>query len=88
MQPINARIGRLTGDLSIQDKSHEVVLKVRRIGKVKSAKKNARATFQASAIINRKAWNLEWNAALEAGGWLVGDKINIDIELEIVKIQV
>ena len=87
VQPINSRYGRLTGDLTIQNRSHEVMLKVRRIDNGKSAKKKARAVFQASTTINRKAWNLEWNAALEAGGWLVGDKININIELEIVKIE-
>ena len=36
--------------------------------------------------ISREDWGLKWNQALETGGWLVGDKITIEIELEIVKI--
>ncbi|HZY40577.1 MAG TPA: polyisoprenoid-binding protein, partial [Anaerolineae bacterium] len=35
--------------------------------------------------INRKDWGLNWNVALETGGILVGDQINISIELEVVK---
>ena len=31
--------------------------------------------------VNRKDWGLDWNVALEAGGWLVGDKIKLDIEV-------
>jgi len=36
-------------------------------------------------LIKRKNWGLNWNVALETGGWLVGDDIHISIELEIVK---
>jgi polyisoprenoid-binding protein YceI len=35
--------------------------------------------------INRKDFGLNWNVALETGGWLVGDTISIDIEVEAVK---
>ncbi len=31
--------------------------------------------------VNRKDWGLDWNVALEAGGWLVGDEIRIDVEV-------
>ena len=43
------------------------------------------AGFSASASLNRKEWGLTWNQTLETGGVLVGDKINIEIELELVK---
>ena len=43
------------------------------------------AGFTASTRINRKDWNLNWNVALETGGWLVGDEIKIDLELEIIQ---
>lgn len=39
------------------------------------------AGFTARAKVNRKDWGLNWNMALEAGGWLVGDEIKLDIEV-------
>ena len=45
------------------------------------------AGFSATTTISRKAWGLTWNQGLETGGWLVGDDIKIEIELELVKAQ-
>ena len=33
--------------------------------------------------VNRKDWGLDWNVALEAGGWLVGDQIKIEVEIAL-----
>jgi len=82
----NANSGRLIGDLTIRDVTHEVVLDVEYTGKAKSPWGQESAGFEASTTISRKDWGLEWNQALETGGWLVGDKIKIDIELEIVNV--
>jgi hypothetical protein len=43
------------------------------------------AGFSGKTTIKRKDWGLNWNVALETGGWLVGDDIHIAIELEIVQ---
>ncbi len=48
---------------------------------------NTRAGFSAKASLDRKDFGLTWNAALEAGGVLVGEKVEIAIELEAVKAQ-
>ncbi len=77
--------GRLIGDLTIRDITREVTLAVNYLGVVKSPWGASSAGFNASTSINRKDWNLTWNVALEAGGWLVGDTINIEIEMELVK---
>ena len=37
------------------------------------------------AKLKRRQWGLNWNVALETGGWLVGDDIHVSIDLEIVK---
>ncbi len=42
-----------------------------------------RAGFTATAKVERKAWNLNWNVALEARGWLVGDHVKLDVELAV-----
>ena len=44
-----------------------------------------RAGFSAEADINRKDWGLEWNMALETGGFVVGDKIKIQLDIQAVK---
>jgi len=44
-----------------------------------------RAGFEAEAEISRKDWGLEWNVALETGGFLVGDRILINLDVQAVK---
>ncbi len=77
---------RLVGDLTIRDVTREVVLDVEYNGMAKSPWGTTNAGFSASTKINRKDWGLTWNVGLETGGWLVGDAINVSIELEIVKV--
>lgn len=43
------------------------------------------AGFSVSTTLNRKDWGLAWNQALETSGVLVGDKLDVDIEVELVK---
>ena len=77
--------GRLIGDLTIRDITRQAVLDVEYSGQMKNPYGKIVAGFTATAKINRKDWNLNWNMALETGGWLVGDTINVDIEFELVK---
>jgi len=44
-----------------------------------------RTGFSATTKLNRKEFGLNWNAALEAGGFVVGDKIEINLEIEAIK---
>jgi len=46
---------------------------------------NERAGFSASAAIDRKDFGLQWNQVLETGGVLVGDKVEIDLDIQAVK---
>ncbi len=73
------------GDLTIRDITQEVALEVEYNGQSKSPWGTTSAGFTARTQIKRKNWNLNWNVALETGGWLVGDDINVSIEMEIVK---
>src|SRR5439155_16809082 len=77
--------GKLIGDLTIRDVTHEVVLDVEYAGQAKTPWGTTSAGFSATTKINRKDWGLNWNVALEAGGWLVSDEIKINIELELVQ---
>ena len=44
-----------------------------------------RAGFSAEATINRKDWGIEWNAPLETGGVMLGDKVQIELDIQMVK---
>lgn len=46
---------------------------------------NTRAGFTATTTVNRKDWGIEWNAPLETGGVLVGEKVQIEIDAQLVK---
>ena len=85
VQKLDAAHGRILGDLTIRDVTKEVVFDVEYAGQARSPYGQVSAGFSATTRINRKDWGLNWNVALETGGWLVGDEITINIELELVK---
>jgi polyisoprenoid-binding protein YceI len=76
---------RLIGDLTIGETTREVRLDVEYFGQAKSPWGVVSAGFKAETSFNRKSWGLEWNHALETGGWLVGEMINITIEAELMQ---
>jgi polyisoprenoid-binding protein YceI len=78
---------KLIGDLTIRDITREVVLDVEFAGIAQSPWGATQVGFSAHTKVNRKDWNLTWNVALETGGLLVGDDVNINIELELVKVE-
>lgn len=76
---------RLVGDLTIRDVTREVTLEVEYGGRAKDPWGNQRAGFVARAHLDRKDFGLGWNQLLEAGGVLVGERVDIEIELEALK---
>jgi polyisoprenoid-binding protein YceI len=76
---------RLAGDLTIRGTTHEVVLDVEFAGRQKDPWGGERAGFSATTKIDRKDFGLTWNQVLEAGGILVGDQVEITIEVEAKK---
>jgi polyisoprenoid-binding protein YceI len=78
---------RVVGDLTVRGVTREVVLDTEYSGQTKDPWGNTRAGFTAKTSIERKEFGLNWNQVLEAGGVLVGDRIEIEIEVEAVKQQ-
>lgn len=76
---------RLYGELTIREITRPVVLDVEYNGLAKSPWGQVSAGFYAHGKINRRDWNLEWNQALETGGMLVGDEIEVTIEVELIR---
>ena len=64
----------VTADVTIRDVTKSVDFDVEFLGFYSGMDGSRRAGFCASAKVNRKDWGLDWNVALEAGGWLVGDR--------------
>ena len=77
--------GKLYGELTIRDITKPVVLDMWSTPGRPRPVGHDSAGFNAQTRINCKDWDLNWNVALETGGWLVGDTITINIELELVK---
>ncbi len=73
------------GDLTIHGTTKPVTLKVELEGVLTDPWGMSRAGFTASTELDREEWGLTYNQALEAGGVVIGKKITIEIEAEIVK---
>ena len=75
---------RLHGDLTIKGTTRPISLDLDVGGVGQDPWGNTRLGVSASGSLNRKDFGLTWNAPLETGGVLVGDKINLDLEVEAV----
>lgn len=75
---------RVHGDLTIRDVTRQVTLDMEYGGQAKDPWGNQRAAFTATASLNRTDFGLKWNQALEAGGVLVGERVDIELEVEAV----
>lgn len=75
----------MTGDLTVKGVTHPVTIEVEYTGPVIDPFGNTRIGIEAFGTISRKDWNITWNAPLEAGGVLVGDRITLEIDLSAVK---
>jgi polyisoprenoid-binding protein YceI len=77
---------KVTGDLTIRGVTKQVVLDVDGpSASVKDPWGNTRSALSASTKINRQDFGVKWNASIDGGGVVVGDDVNITIDLEMVK---
>ena len=79
---------RVVGDLTIRDVTREISLDVEYGGQAKDPWGNDRVGFVAKASFDRKDFGLQWNQVLEAGGVLVGDRVDIELEVQGVRAAV
>lgn len=78
---------KLAGNLTMKGTTREIELDVEFGGFMKDPYGNEKAGFSVNGKINRKDFGLNWNAALEAGGVMVGDEVKISGEVQFVKQQ-
>jgi polyisoprenoid-binding protein YceI len=74
----------VAGNFTMHGVTKEIVLPVSHLGKAKDPWGNERLGFEAETTINRKDYGLNWNAALETGGFLVGDEVKISLQIQAV----
>jgi polyisoprenoid-binding protein YceI len=74
----------VAGTLTIRGVAKEITLPVTYLGTAKDPYGNTRAGFEAGITVNRKDFGLTWNAALETGGFLVGDEVQISLSIQAI----
>ena len=72
----------VVGDLAIRGIAKQVTLPVSFLGTARDPWGNEKVGFEAELTINRKEFGLHWNAALETGGFLVGDEVKVTLSIQ------
>jgi polyisoprenoid-binding protein YceI len=72
------------GTLTIRDIAKVITLPVSYLGTAKDPWGNSRAGFESELTLNRKDFGLTWNAALETGGFLVGDEVKVGFSVQAI----
>jgi polyisoprenoid-binding protein YceI len=75
----------VTGMLTMHCVSKEVTLPVEFLGFTKDPWGNERASFELTTKLNRKDWGINWNKALDAGGFMLSDDVDVMVSLETVR---
>lgn len=75
----------ITGDLTIKGVTKSVTVDFDFTGTAIDPFGNERIGFEGKTVINRKDWGVNWNAALEAGGVLVSEKITLEFEISAIR---
>ncbi|HTW20781.1 MAG TPA: YceI family protein [Mycobacteriales bacterium] len=76
---------RMTGDLTLKGLKRPVAIDWEYLGSAVDPFGNTRVGFSGRSTLNRRDWGVEWNAPLEAGGVLVGDKVQLDLDVSAIK---
>ena len=85
VEQLNDERFRLTGDLTIKETTKPISIDFTFEGAVVDPFGASRVGFEGSVTINRKDWGVNWNVALEAGGVLVSEKVNLEFEVSAIK---
>jgi len=80
--PLGGDAYDVTGDLTMRGVTKRITLPVSYLGKAKDPWGNEKIGFEAETTINRKDYGLVWNAALETGGFLVGDEVKVSVSIQ------
>ena len=85
VEPAGEDTYKVTGDLTIRGTTNQVELEAVTTGTDQDPWGNTRVGLEVSGEIDREAYGLTWNQALESGGVLVGKKVKIALDISAVK---
>ncbi|MEI4274139.1 YceI family protein [Klenkia sp. LSe6-5] len=75
----------VTGDVTIKGQTREVSVDFTLTGSALDPFGNTRVGFEGALALKRSDWGLVWNAALETGGVLVSDKVQLEFDVSVIK---
>jgi polyisoprenoid-binding protein YceI len=73
---------QVAGNLTMRGVTKAITIPVTLLGTAVDPWGNQKLAFEGEVTINRKDYGLNWNAALEAGGFLVGDDVKISLSIQ------
>jgi polyisoprenoid-binding protein YceI len=85
---VNETHYRVRGQLTIRDVTRPISLEIEFGGKAFDPWGNERAGFVARGVVDRKDFGLRWNHVLEAGGLMLGERVDVQLEVQAVKASV
>ena len=74
----------MVGDITIKGVTREIILQGSFLGTIAGPDGKLRAGFEATGTLNRKDFGLNWNKVTETGGLVVGDEVEIGLEVESI----
>ena len=83
--PVDESTYQVTNDLTIKGVTKPVTIDFEYAGTAVDPFGNQRLGIEGSVVVNRKDWGVTWNAALEAGGVLVSEKVTLEFEVSAIK---
>ena len=76
---------RVTGDLTVKGTTKSIAIDLEYTGSAVDPFDNTRIGLEGSTVVNRKDWGVSWNAALDAGGVLVSEKVTLEFEVSAIR---
>ena len=78
---------QVAGNLTMRGVTKAITIPVTLLGTAVDPWGNQKLAFEGEVTINRKDYGLNWNAALEAGGFLVGDDVKISLSIQAAAVK-
>ena len=87
VEQVDDDVYRVTGDLGIKDVVRPVTVDFTLTGSARDPWGQLRVGFEGALAIRRADWGLTWNTALDTGGVLVSDRIQIEFDISAIKVD-